>query len=345
MREDLLRTIDNILSVEKREKLALKEWIRQMRKGWIEILITGRTGVGKSTLVNCLIGEKVATVGSDLRPTTKNVQKYTFETEKGMGMKVVVWDSPGLQDGSVNEEEYLAEMKEKCSNYDVVFYCIPLTPRSELDANGGRDFRATQLLTAKFGPNFWNHTIFVMTFANTLERRLMLSYEAEQLKEKFDECLKEWKEKINKALSAAGVPKNTLDNIPVVPAGAQKKPHLPGQKYWLSYLWFTFLQRAKLQSKLTLLTMGFYRFKREAEARPTDFEQEGYAQPIVISKKILTATVLGAGIGGGLGIGVGTLAGPIWAILIGSVGAAMGIATGGAIGITAVLLYMIWKHK
>ena len=100
-------------------------WIKQNSKGQIEILTTGRTGVGKSTLVNAIIGKEVAKQGKNLHAETKNVTCYKMAAEEGV--EVVVWDSPGLQDGSGNEEEYLAQLKEKCSNVDIILLHQPFS--------------------------------------------------------------------------------------------------------------------------------------------------------------------------------------------------------------------------
>eukprot|EP00731_Ephydatia_muelleri_P037539 Em0500g1a len=68
----------------------------------VNILVTGKTGVGKSTLVNILVGEEVAKVGETLFPETVDVNPYRLENFHGSG---VVWDTPGLQDGSGKERK------------------------------------------------------------------------------------------------------------------------------------------------------------------------------------------------------------------------------------------------
>ena len=147
---DDLPTIIDRLPISEEKKEETKMWIKQNTKGQIEILTTGRTGVGKSTLVNAIIGKEAAKQGNNLHAETKNVTCYKMAAEEGV--EVVVWDSPGLQDGSGNEEEYLAQLKEKCSNVDIIIYCISLSAtRSEFGARQN-DFNVIKKLTATFGP-------------------------------------------------------------------------------------------------------------------------------------------------------------------------------------------------
>ncbi|MHC5725964.1 MAG: GTPase [Nostoc sp.] len=65
-------------------------------RGQCNILVIGKTGVGKSTLINALFGEDLAEANAG-NPVTKNITKYT--TAK---CPVTVYDSPGLELSSSN---------------------------------------------------------------------------------------------------------------------------------------------------------------------------------------------------------------------------------------------------
>ena len=265
------------LKLDERKKEEMKNWLD--KRGSMQILITGRTGTGKSTLVNALVGKKLADTGSDLNVNTKYVTGYKMETNEGM--KVVVWDSPGLEDNSDDEDRYLREMRENCSNVDIVIYCLDVTAaRAQLggaEKDQMKDLCAIKTLTKNFGRDWWGHSIFVLTRANALETLMNVG---SGLESKFKKRLEDWEGRIHAALKEQGVPPDVVKEVPVKPAGHPKKPHLPGNKYWLSALWFSFTKRAKDESQSVY--MNQHRLKEEKDVTAEDFKKAGHDQPIVV---------------------------------------------------------------
>jgi len=76
-------------NLEATVKEALNEALRE--RGHINILITGRTGVGKSTLINAIFQGNLATTGQG-RPVTQNTREIKKE-----GIPLSIFDTRGLE--------------------------------------------------------------------------------------------------------------------------------------------------------------------------------------------------------------------------------------------------------
>lgn len=76
-------------------KNALEEAIRE--RGQINIIIAGRTGVGKSTLINAVFQGKYADTGQG-RPVTTTTREITKE-----GIPLAIWDTRGLEMAAYKE--------------------------------------------------------------------------------------------------------------------------------------------------------------------------------------------------------------------------------------------------
>lgn len=218
----------------------------------IKILLSGKTGVGKSHLTNALIGEELAEEGDDVDPETDEVTPYEFVKNK---VNVTVFDTPGLADATGQDEEYLRKIQAKESNFDLFLFCTELnTVRFRND-----DMETMKKLTSTLGPQLWDHAIVVLTFAN--EVRPSPSKKAKDVDEKdfFNNRFRGFKRKIQEVLIQVGVPENVANNVPFVPAGDLREPNLPDRDNWLTAFWVAAFKRINRKAKAAFLLANAHR--------------------------------------------------------------------------------------
>ena len=96
------------------------------RLGHANILISGQTGVGKSTLINAVFRVPLAEEGTG-KPVTKNVQRYDVA-----GVPVTIYDTPGIELGHAKKDVIRDYMKTIADSrkggpdkvIHVAWYCI-----------------------------------------------------------------------------------------------------------------------------------------------------------------------------------------------------------------------------
>ncbi|CAF4607874.1 unnamed protein product, partial [Rotaria sp. Silwood2] len=91
------------------------------------ITVCEASRVGKSTLINALIGKEVAKTSSSLNSCTKKIEKYIIkhnvESSNGLlGYTITFWDTPGIEKWTENEvrsflSQIMNETKPICTIY------------------------------------------------------------------------------------------------------------------------------------------------------------------------------------------------------------------------------------
>ncbi len=304
------------------EKARIQEWISNSKS--VRILVTGKTGVGKSTLVNALVGEYVTEEGETLDPETQNVEGCT---RKLSGVDVTFWDTPGLQDGTQREDEYLKSMAQKCKEVDLVMYCT----RMDESRFREEDYTAIDKLTKTFGQEFWTNAVVVLTFANMV-RPMRAGNDPEKVRTFFSSRILQWETKIREVVKGSGVDRELAESLPVIPTGYVDDSCLPDRDDWLGKFWFECLKRMKGSAQPAMLKMNAGRLLSKTD-EIVDPSQPLHKRPIAPPKEHSMDEIefAAASLAGGyiLGAILGAPLGPVGV----AVGAATGIATGSTISI------------
>ena len=219
----------------------------------LRLLVTGKTGEGKSTLINGILGGKVAVEGASSTRCTTKIIEYKAQIED---VPITVFDSPGLQDRTGNEDEYIADMKKKCQILSLVLYCTKMGNHRLKD----EDQNAVEKLTEAFGHKFWKYAVIVLTFANKEDVERCDDRDEDEgpeppfddetawkkLKRKrFEGRVKKWKDGFYKFLiEEVGVTRDIVERILVVPVGDHRKTRsiaepyrLPDRDDWFIEFW------------------------------------------------------------------------------------------------------------
>ena len=127
--QDVLPTFvrEKFIEVKKGKEMGQNEKLPKLN-----IMVVGKTGLGKSTLLNSLFGENLAITGNG-KPITQKIRK--FEPE---GFPISIYDTPGMElDGEHSAESLLNEVtkliQDKMKSNDIeqaihcILYCINTT--------------------------------------------------------------------------------------------------------------------------------------------------------------------------------------------------------------------------
>jgi predicted GTPase len=137
------------------EKLQLSQ-----EKNFVFLLV-GRTGVGKSSTVNSLMGQKLASVGK-YDATTVEIQEYKHEIN---GIKCSIFDTPGLCDDipeKGNDQKYIELIQNKVTKIDSLWFVTRLDDsRVTNDEKQG-----IAIISKSLTPKIWEHSVIIFTRAD-----------------------------------------------------------------------------------------------------------------------------------------------------------------------------------
>ena len=131
----------------------------------LNLMVLGEQGIGKSTLVNGLIGDEVAEIAAvghlATQCITTEVKMYPHRKNNAV---INIWDTPGLLDPTCDVDRVMKNIIEVIPQIDLFLFCVRMDQTRYLPDNLVKKIMAR--ITEGAGKDIWNKTLIVLTRAN-----------------------------------------------------------------------------------------------------------------------------------------------------------------------------------
>nr|XP_043612166.1 translocase of chloroplast 34, chloroplastic [Erigeron canadensis] len=156
--------------------------LKEKKMNRLTILVLGKGGVGKSSTVNSIIGERVVTVSA----FQSEVPRPTMVSRERSGFTLNIIDTPGIVEGGFVNDQALDVIKRFLLNktIDVLLY-VDRLDSYRVDM---LDSQVVKAISDSFGQEIWRRAIVVLTHAQ-LSPPDYLTYD-EFLAKRFEAVLK-----------------------------------------------------------------------------------------------------------------------------------------------------------
>ena len=311
--KEIERSIMNEQMEDKtREKLLVN--LLKMKNQKINLMVTGATGVGKSSTINALFGEEVAKVGTSVDPETMEIDKYELDN-------LIIWDTPGLGDGKEADNRHskriIDKLYEKDENGDLLIdLVLVILDGSSRDLGTSYEL-INSVIIPNLGENKKNRILVAINQADVAMKGKYWNVQENKPEEKLQEFLEDKVKSVKRRIKEA----TGIEIEPIYySAGEKEEGYMQQKPYNLAKLLYYILQCTPEEKRLVYAQ----NMNREEVMWKDNDDLQDYRKDIL--GEFLGSVTKGIAIGGTIGQAIGSLVG------LGQVGRVIGSVGGAIVG-------------
>lgn len=219
----------------------------------LKILVAGKMGVGKSSLINSIYGAELAVEDNSAAAVTDEIINYTANVptpsqhDQGKESTITIWDSPGFGDVfAADKDKVIEELKYVVDKAHILVYCFDIRGRMTRD-----DVDGIVEITKQVSHDIWINSVFTLNFCNDL-RPPRKDMDAVQF---FAKSFQSWHWQIIRVLrEVAGVPDRIVNNVSITACGYRERQP-PGFRNWYTTFWSTIFEKMRSDGQPLLLKL------------------------------------------------------------------------------------------